>query len=213
VSHEDGLDFVVEGTGSATRPAFSSIDHTVSIEKTGVRSALSVESVTLSPSSGSWYESLPWLFVKFTRFPNSFTASLVGELPVLWFRQPRDIVVSFQASRVGTFHATLNITFRDTLQPSREEFTVTRQLRGSATFSNNPASDGGAPNPEEMAESEGPGITVSHDFGLEFAVETSGSTGSFGTQTRELIITKSSPTPRVTFEAARVWSTDDSVAE
>jgi hypothetical protein len=59
VSHEDGLDFVVEGTGSATRPAFSSIDHTVSIEKTGVRSALSVESVTLSPSSGSWYESLP----------------------------------------------------------------------------------------------------------------------------------------------------------
>jgi hypothetical protein len=58
VSHQDGLDFVVEGTRSATPPVFSSINHTVSIEKTGVTSSLSVESVTISPSSGSWYECL-----------------------------------------------------------------------------------------------------------------------------------------------------------
>ena len=60
VSHEGGLDFSVEGTGSTTHPVFSSINHTLLIEKTGVRSALSVESVTLSPPSspGSWYEIL-----------------------------------------------------------------------------------------------------------------------------------------------------------
>jgi len=56
VSHENGLDFFVEGTGPATHPTFSSINHTLSIEITSVRSALSVESVTLSPPSGSWYE-------------------------------------------------------------------------------------------------------------------------------------------------------------
>lgn len=56
VSHEGGLDFFVEGTGSATHPAFSSINHTLLIDIPGVRSALSVESVTLSPPSGSWYE-------------------------------------------------------------------------------------------------------------------------------------------------------------
>jgi|SRR5579863_5358314 len=56
VSHEDGLDFITEGTGSAAHPAFSSINHTVSIKTTDVKSFLSVESVTLSPPSGSWYE-------------------------------------------------------------------------------------------------------------------------------------------------------------
>jgi hypothetical protein len=58
----------------------------------------------------------------------------------------------------------------------------------------------------DMAGSEGTGITVSHDFGLEFATETT-------TQTKELIITKSSINPPVTFIAARVSSPDDSVAE
>jgi hypothetical protein len=147
----------------------------------------------------------------FSRSHDSFTVSSVGELTVL---QSRDVLVSFHASRVGTFHATLNITFSDTLRPNREEFTMTRELRGRAILSGNPTSNGGAPNAdEEMAGSEGTGITVSHDFGLEFSVESSRSDGSFGTQKKELTITKSSPTPRVTFEAARVRSIDDSVAE
>ena len=142
---------------------------------------------------------------------DSFTASPVGELTV---HQPHDVLVSFQASRVGTFHATLNITFSDTSRPIREEFTVTRELRGRAILSDNPTSNGGAPNTEEeMAGSEGTGITVSHDFGFEFPVESSRPDGSFGTQNGELIITKSSPLPRVTFEAARVCSIGDYVAE
>jgi hypothetical protein len=216
VSHEDGLDFFVEGTGSATHPAFSSINHTLSIEKIGigVKSALSVESVTLSPPSGSWYEISGDFFIMFSRSHDSFTASSVGELTVLRSHQPHDVLVSFKASRVGTFHATLNITFSDTLRVNREEFTVTRELRGRAILSDNPSSNGTAPNTEEeTAGSEGTGITVSHDFGLEFSVESSPSDGSFGTQNKELFITKSSPTPRVTFKAARVCSIDDSVTE
>ena len=128
--------------------------------------------------------------------------------------QPRNVIVSFQATRVGTFHATLNITISDTLRPNREEFTVTRELRGRVILSDSPTSNEGASNTEEaMAGSEGTGITVSHDFGLEFSVESSQSDGSYGIQSRKLIITKSSPTPRVTFEAARVRSMDDSVTE
>ena len=56
MSHEDGLEFVVQGTGSAAYPAFPSVEQTVSIEKNAVPSVLSVESVTLSPPSDSWCE-------------------------------------------------------------------------------------------------------------------------------------------------------------
>jgi hypothetical protein len=66
---------------------------------------------------------------------------------------------------------------------------------------------------DDMAGSEGTGITVSHDFGLEFSPEYTQSNASSTTQTKELIITKSSPTPRVTFKASRVCSPDDSVKE
>ena len=58
----------------------------------------------------------------------------------------------------------------------------------------------------DMAGSEDAGITVSHDFGLEFAAEST-------TQTKELVVTKSSINPPVTFKAARVSSPDDSVTE
>jgi len=64
-----------------------------------------------------------------------------------------------------------------------------------------------APNTDDvLAGSEGTGITVSHDFGLEFVAEAT-------TQTRELVIKKSSIKPPVTFKAARVSSPDDSVTE
>lgn len=54
VSGEEGLDFVVEGSGTETNPSFSSIAHSISIEKTSVSSSLSVESVAFSPSPSSW---------------------------------------------------------------------------------------------------------------------------------------------------------------
>lgn len=70
------------------------------------------------------------------------------------------------------------------------------------------------PNTEgDMAGSEGTGITVSHDFGLEFSPESTQSDASSTTHTKELIITKYSPTPRVTFKGSKVCSPDDSVTE
>jgi hypothetical protein len=62
-----------------------------------------------------------------------------------------------------------------------------------------------------MEEGEGTGVTISHDFGLEFSVEHPSSGEPFATQTKELIITKSSKTPSVSFIAATVHSPDDSV--
>ena len=66
-----------------------------------------------------------------------------------------------------------------------------------------------------MEGSEDAGITVSHDFGLEFPPESTQSDPPSTTQTKKLIITiaNSSPTPHVTFEASRVCSPDDSVTE
>jgi hypothetical protein len=63
----------------------------------------------------------------------------------------------------------------------------------------------------EEKEGEGTGITVPHDIGLEFSVECLSSDEPFATQTKELIITKSSETPLVSFIAAMVRSPDDSV--
>ncbi|KAH9179007.1 hypothetical protein EDB89DRAFT_767200 [Lactarius sanguifluus] len=47
VSHEDGLDFVVEGTEIARRPHFPPVDLAILIEKTKVESSLSIEKVQL----------------------------------------------------------------------------------------------------------------------------------------------------------------------
>lgn len=124
--------------------------------------------------------------------------------------QPRKIIVSFQASCVGTFNATLRITFRDKTRPNDQEFTLTRELRGRATLPSGSSSNGDTPNTvEDMAGSEGTGITISHDFGLEFSVESPPSGEPFETQTKELIITKSLTTPLVTLKTVRVCSQND----
>ena len=56
VSHEDGLDFVAERTGSAAGHSFPSISHTISIENTSSLSNLSVESMKLIASPSQWCE-------------------------------------------------------------------------------------------------------------------------------------------------------------
>jgi hypothetical protein len=143
---------------------------------------------------------------------------LVGELTVVRQNKPRQVLVSFQASRVGTFHATLNITFSDKSRPNNvQEFRVSRELRGRAALPDSPASNGDASNTstveDVMGSEEGTGITVSHDYGVDFDAESTQLDGSFTTETKEVVITKSSTTPPVTFKAARVSSTDDSVTE
>jgi hypothetical protein len=97
---------------------------------------------------------------------------------------------------------------------SDEEFTVTRELRGRAILPDGPASSGEPSDVAEVAtmERERAGVAVSLDSGLEFAVERSRLDEPFTMQTRELVITKTSAIPLVTFKAARVCSRDDSVA-
>ena len=124
----------------------------------------------------------------------------------------REVIVSFRPPSVGLFQAALWITLSDKGRAKDREFTVIRELRGRAILPGGWAIKRDAPdNVEDMAEGGGTGITVSHDFGLEFSVECPRSDGPFPTQTKELIITKSSKTPLVSFIAAIVRSPDDSM--
>ena len=125
----------------------------------------------------------------------------------------REVIVSFRPSSVGLFHAALWITLSDNGRAKDQEFTVIRELRGRAILPFSLAINRDAPNNvEDMGEVEGTGITVSHDFGLEFSVECPRSDEPFPTHTKELIITKSSETPLVSFITAIVRCPDESVA-
>ena len=111
----------------------------------------------------------------------------------------REIIVSFQPSCAGLFHAVLWITFSDKGRAKDREFTVIRELRGRAILPGGWAVNGDVP--YSVEESDNTGITVSHDFGLEFSVECP-SGEPFATQTKEVIITKFSKTPLVSFITA-----------
>jgi len=132
---------------------------------------------------------------------------LIGELSAVQKNKAREVIVSFHPSRVGSFHAVLRITFSDKGR-NGQEFTLTRELRGRAILPGGSAINGDAPHNVEDMEGEGTGITVSHDYGLEFSAAWP---PSGETQTEELIITKSSTTPSVSIKDVRILSTDDSV--
>jgi hypothetical protein len=53
---------------------------------------------------------------------------------------------------------------------------------------------------------EGAGITISHEFGLQFSIERSQFDEPFAPQTEGLVITKSSVDPLVSFKTARIIS-------
>jgi len=155
--------------------------------------------------------------LNFSCSPDSFVASLLGKTGLVQENSPRKILVSFNPLRADIQRATLTITFRDKSRLSDQEFAVIRKLRGSAILPGSPTNNGEPPDTMEdgTVESEGTGITVSSDLGLEFSVESSRSGEPYTTQTKELIITKSSKSPVVTFTAANVhsYSFDDSVTE
>ena len=163
----------------------------------------------------------------------SFVARLLGKTLEVKKGAARNIEVTFKAPHVGPFQGALWITFKDKMR-SDEEFTVTRELRGRATLAGGQAS---SEEPSNVAE-RGPmkneqtgvpisydlhakggspdsraGVVVSHDLGLEFSVERAPrSDEPFAMVTRELVITKTSVIPLVSFIAARVSSSDGSVA-
>ncbi|KAH9988788.1 hypothetical protein BJV74DRAFT_459911 [Russula compacta] len=192
VSHEDGLDFDVLGTGTPADPSFLSISHTILIEGVNMLSSLTVQSMTLSPSPSP-----------------CFTASLLGKTAVVQQKVPRKVLVSFNPPHAGTFTTLLYLVFSDQTRPSNREFTITRELRGCATLPVSPTNNDDTPKTVE-AGGEDFGITVSNDSGLEFSVECPLSDEPFAAQTQELVITKPSSGPLVTLEAVVVRSLDDS---
>ncbi|KAH9988792.1 hypothetical protein BJV74DRAFT_460446 [Russula compacta] len=121
VSHEDGLDFDVVGTGTPADPSFLSISHTIFIESINVWCSLIVQSVTLSPSPSP-----------------CFTAFSLGKTAVVQQNAPHKVLVSFNPPHAGTFTTLLYLVFSDHTRPDDKEFTVTRELRGRATLPASP---------------------------------------------------------------------------
>jgi hypothetical protein len=139
---------------------------------------------------------------------------LIGELSAVQNNRVQEVIVSFGPSSVGSFHAVLGITFNDKGRANDRGLTVTRELRGRAILPGRPAINGDGPHDlDNMEDGEGTGISVSHDSALEFSAERPSSNEPFATQAKELIITKSSMTPLVTFMIATVHSPDNSVTE
>jgi hypothetical protein len=68
ISHEDGLDFIVERTGSAADPSFPSISHIIRIEKIIAMSSLVIQSMVLimTPSPTPWCGAFVILFKDLT---------------------------------------------------------------------------------------------------------------------------------------------------
>ena len=128
----------------------------------------------------------------------------------------RKIRVDFRvkAPQAGTFRAILKVTFSDKARPNDQGWVVTRELRGRAIV---PASDGPIINRDttakDIVDSDDTGITIFPYFALEFSVECPRSNELYATQTKDLIITKTSPSPSVSFTAATVYSPDASMTE
>jgi len=129
---------------------------------------------------------------------------------------PRKIRVDFEAPQAGAFHASLDITFSHKARPNNQGWVVTRELRGLATLpaTGGPAGKGDTPNTTKDNGDDGDtGINVFPYFALDFSVECARPHESFPTQTKDLFITKTSPSPLVSFTAATVYSPDASMAE
>ena len=122
--------------------------------------------------------------------------------------------MTFTPPHAGTFHTTLKMTFSDEMRPNDQEFSVTRELRGNAILSGGGAGSRGPSNAVDLdtTRKEGAGITVSHEFGLRFSVERSRFDEPFSPQTEELVITKSSIKPLVSFKAAGILSQEPEYA-
>jgi hypothetical protein len=140
----------------------------------------------------------------------SFTATLVSESGKVRQKRSCKILVAFQAPRLGNFRAFLKITLVDKLRPDDQDFTVTRELRGRAILPGDQTSNGDTSETVTAVRfgCEGTGITVSPEPVLEFLVERPQSDIPFATQTRKLVINKSSLQPLVSFVVATLRSRD-----
>ena len=135
--------------------------------------------------------------------PASFVAILRGKTVVVQQNSPRNVVVSFSATRAGIFHATLEIIFSDETRPNDQRFSVIRKLRGHAVLPEGLASSGGF---SDTKGGESLQIDVSHYSGFQFSVERSQPNEPFAKQNMELVFTKSSVPQMVSFKSSRIYS-------
>ena len=129
---------------------------------------------------------------------------------------PRKIRIDFKAPQAGAFHAILKITFSDKARPNDQGWVVTRELRGVAILPTigGPAGNGDtSKTTKDKGDGGDTGINVFPYFALDFSVECALPHESFPTDTKDLFITKTSPSPLVSFTAARVYSPDASMAK
>ncbi|KAI0263063.1 P-loop containing nucleoside triphosphate hydrolase protein [Gloeopeniophorella convolvens] len=200
VSHEDGLDFLVNGTSGPTGPVFPSASSIVVLEKIAMLSSLSVHSVEITTRDGS---------------NTGFTASITGGTSVIRKGKPCRILVSFQAMSAGTFHASLNVSIKDKARPRDAEIVITRQLCARAIP---PGGEVGSRNiPSSALErtsvgAERAGVTVSHDSGLNFTLSSARPNPPLLAQSAELTVTKSSHSAFVVFVSATVRSLGSAAA-
>ncbi|KAI0258991.1 hypothetical protein BC834DRAFT_908582 [Gloeopeniophorella convolvens] len=115
VSHSNGLELDVSGMGSNSYTLFPSASCGVVIEKTEMYSSLSVRAIEIIGRADSL---------------SCFSGSLTKPTRAVRQNMPRKVRVTFQATRAGTFHATMKIDIRDSIK--QEEFTITRKIRARA---------------------------------------------------------------------------------
>jgi len=141
---------------------------------------------------------------------------LLGKTVGIQHGAPREIRVDFKAPQAGGFHAILKITFSDKARPNDQGWVVTRELRGVAILPtiSGPAGNGDTSNTtKDKGDGGDTGINIFPYFALDFSVECARHHESFPTETKDLFITKTSPTPLVSFTAATVYSLDASMSE
>jgi len=232
VSHEDGLDFLVEGTEGAGWPSFlfspSPAKQIILIEKTRAFSSLSFRANQRSDDAqtpASWCALFDNLIRNSHALLVSFEVSVPGETSVVRRRKPRRVIVSFQPPHAGTFHMFLDIIFNDSSVPSEAEFVVRRELRGRAVPSShvgnpgrrqlipgiNRVDDHASRSTEDvLLDSQGSGISVSHEGGVDFGiVDCNGLNGRFE-GSAWVTIDHAVGFPAVTFVEARIISLDGS---
>ena len=232
VSHEDGLDFVVEGIEVAGQLSFFPVEQTIVIEKTQVASSLSVPSLRLvrttnTPASwcGLFDDPIRDSHVLFY----SFNVSWPGETSVVRQNQPSEVLVSFQAPHAGTFRMSLQIVFNDNSRRNGRKFIILRELRGRATISGRHV---GAVHPREsfpksslvddqaalsteeedaILDNRGGGISVSDEGGVDFGIiGRNDLDGPFGTPSYSITINNARGSPTVTFVEAGIRSQERS---
>lgn len=153
----------------------------------------------------------------------------VSDEVVLW-DEPRRIIVSFRAPHAGTFRMCLRIEFQDSTRLNSRKFVLLRELRGCATLpiihvddtpprGSSPESDGAesyhtafsAEELEELPGSEGTGISVSDDDGVDFGIaEREDLNGPFANPTFSITVNLARGFPAVTFVEAQIRSWDGS---